>query len=325
MSKIVTVIGATGIQGGSVIRALLDSPEYSLRAVTRNTKSDAAKALATHGVEVVEADINSVESLQAAFKGSHAVFATTNFFEALPTLGVEKSMEIETRLGQNLADAAAATESLSHYVWSTLPNSRNNTGGKVVVPYYESKNRVDDYIKTEHPQLLLKTTFLWLGWYAGNADYPFYRPIELHTADGSKSYIQLLGVPPSAKIPTLGDERTNPGLFVRAILSRPDLTLPGKAVAGVDEHLTLAQIARAYGAVHGIKLRCVQIPKADYEELWPIWGGLMDVSHTYMEAMDGKGFSSVDEDVLSKEDLGVQGLIGTAEAFAAGKASEQRA
>lgn len=321
MSKIVTVIGATGIQGGSVIRALLDNPKYSLRAVTRNTKSDAAQALATRGVEVVEADINNVESLRAAFTGSHAIFAATNFFEALPKLGIEKSMEIETRLGSNLADAAAATETLEHYVWSTLPNSRKNTGGKVVVPYYESKNRVDDHIKANHPQLLRKTTFVWFGWYAGNMNYPWYRPSELHTADGSKSYIQLLSVSPSVTIPLLGDERANPGLFVRAILDRPDLTLPAKAVAGVDEQLTLAEVSRAYGAAHGINVRCVQISKADYNELWPGWAELMDVSHSYMGAMDGKGFSSIDEDVLSKEDLGLVNLIGTAKAFSANKTS----
>lgn len=321
MSKIVTVIGATGIQGGSVIRALLDSPDYSLRAVTRNAKSDAAKALAARGVEVVEADINNVESLVAAFRGSHAIFAATNFFEALPQLGIEKSMEIETRLGSNLADAAAATDSLAHYVWSTLPNSRKNTGGRVVVPYYESKNRADDHIKATLPQLLSKTTFLWLGWYAGNMRYPWYQPCEVHTADGSRSYVQLLDVPPSVRLPLLGDEAVNPGLFVRAILDRPDLTLPAKAVAGLDEQLTFAEVARAYGAAQGISVRCVQIPKADYRELWPAWGELMDVSHSYIEAMDGKGFSSVDEDVLTKEDLGLKGLVGTAEVFSANKFS----
>ncbi|KAK2598784.1 hypothetical protein N8I77_012171 [Diaporthe amygdali] len=323
MPKIVTVIGATGIQGGSVIRALLDNPQYSLRAVTRNTKSDAAKALAARGVEVVEADINSVESLRAAFAGSYAIFAMTNFFdEALPTLGIDKAMELETRQGRNLADAAAATDSLSHYVWSTLPNSRRNTNGKLVVPYYESKNQVDDHIKTSHPELLRKTTFLWLAWYASNMRYPWYLPSEVRTADGSKKYIQLVGLPPSVKIPLLGDERTNAGLFVRAILERPDLTLPAKAVAGLDELLSLAEVAQAYGAAQGIEVRCVQIPKEDYRELWPAWGDLMDVSHSYYEVMGDMGFSSVDEHVLSKADLGVEGLVGTAEAFAGIKLSD---
>lgn len=320
MSKIVTIIGATGTQGGSVIRALLDDPKYTLRAVTRNTESDAARALAARGVEVVEADINNAEALRAAFAGSHAIFAATNFFEALSTLGVEKSMEVETRLGINLADAAAATASLEHYVWSTLPDSRRNTGGRAVVPYYESKNRVDAHIRAQHPRLWRRTTLVWFGWYASNMDYPWYRPIEVHTAGGAgdnrSSYIQLMSVPPSIRIPLLGDERANPGRFVRAILARPDLTLPAKAVAAVDEQLSLSEVARAYGAALGVDVRCLQISKADYKDLYPAWGELMDSSHSYLEVMDGKGFSSVDGDVLSKEDLGVQGLVGTAEAFA---------
>lgn len=212
MSKIVTVVGATGVQGGSVVRALLENPEYSIRAITRNAKSDAAQALAARGIEVVEGDINNVESLRAAFAGSYAIFAVTNFFETIPTLGVEKSMEIETRLGTNLADAADMTESLVHYVWSTLPNSRKNTDGKIVVPYYESKNQVDHHIKA-NPSLLRKTTFLWIGWYAGNMNYPWFKPSEVHTADGSKLYMQMLGVPPSVRIPLLGDENTKRGAF----------------------------------------------------------------------------------------------------------------
>ena len=43
MSRLITVIGATGSQGGSVIRALLHHPDYSLRAVTRNSGRDAMR------------------------------------------------------------------------------------------------------------------------------------------------------------------------------------------------------------------------------------------------------------------------------------------
>ncbi|KAK8035706.1 hypothetical protein PG991_001779 [Apiospora marii] len=307
MSNIITVVGATGIQGGSVVRALLDDPKYSVRAITRNVKSDAAQALAARGVEVVEADMNDVSSLKAAFTGSHAIFAVTNFFEAVPTTGVEKSMEIETRLGANLADAAAATESLAHYI---------------VIPYYESKNRVDDYIKEKHPQLLQKTTFFWAGWYAGNMNYPWFKPIALPSADGgegSKRYIQLLSVAPSTMLPLAGDEKTNVGLFVRAILNHPERALPAKMVAGLIEQKTYSEVAQAYGAAQGIKVQCLQIPRDDYRELWPVWGELMDMTNSYLELMGGKALSTVDGVVLTKEDLEVEGLVGTVEAFAAEK------
>lgn len=57
MSKLITVFGATGNQGGSVIRAILEdaqlSKEFSIRAVTRDPSKPAAKELAAKGVEVV--------------------------------------------------------------------------------------------------------------------------------------------------------------------------------------------------------------------------------------------------------------------------------
>ncbi|KAK8140061.1 nitrogen metabolic regulation nmr [Apiospora sp. TS-2023a] len=317
MSKIITIVGATGTQGGSVVRALLDNPKYTIRAITRNVKSDAAQALAARGVEVVEADLHDVGSLRVAFVGSHAIFAVTNFFDVLPAMGVEKSMEIETRLGANLADAAAATESLTHYVWSTLPNSRRNTGGEIV-----SKNRVDDYIQEKHPRLLQKTTFFWAGWYAGNMNYPWFQPIAVPSAgdgDSPRPHIQLLGVSPSTTIPSAGDEKTNVGLFVRAILDHPEKTLPAKTAAGVVEQVTYSEVAQVYGAAQGIQVRCVQIPKDDYRELWPVWGELMDITNSYFEVMGGKAFDTADDIVLKKEDLEVEGLVGTAEAFAAEK------
>ena len=79
MSKIVTVFGATGTQGGAVIDALLqesDSP-YKIRAVTRDPSSASSKALVERGVEVVTADLSKRDSLRAAMKGAEAVFAVT--------------------------------------------------------------------------------------------------------------------------------------------------------------------------------------------------------------------------------------------------------
>lgn len=68
MSKLLTVLGATGAQGGSVVAAALRSNLYRVRAITRNVDSDAAKALSAQGVEVVTADLNDEESLIKAFE-----------------------------------------------------------------------------------------------------------------------------------------------------------------------------------------------------------------------------------------------------------------
>ena len=81
--KIIAVVGATGAQGGGLARAILADPNggFALRAITRDTSKDKAKALAAAGAEVVSADLDNVESLKKAFAGAHGVFGITNFWE----------------------------------------------------------------------------------------------------------------------------------------------------------------------------------------------------------------------------------------------------
>lgn len=79
-SKLITVYGATGTQGGSVVASLLQNKtgNFTLRAITRNPNSEKAKALAAQGVEVVKADGLVKEQVLEAFKGSWGVFVNTN-------------------------------------------------------------------------------------------------------------------------------------------------------------------------------------------------------------------------------------------------------
>lgn len=70
MAPILTVLGATGSQGGSVVNSALTEGVYKVRAVTRNVNSDKAKALAARGVEVVTADLNDQKSLVRVFEVS---------------------------------------------------------------------------------------------------------------------------------------------------------------------------------------------------------------------------------------------------------------
>src|ERR1700712_4786488 len=79
---LVAVVGATGQQGGSVVRHLLTSRLYRVRAITRNPSSPAALALAQQGVDVVRANLDVTAELTAAFTGAHAVFALTNHWDA---------------------------------------------------------------------------------------------------------------------------------------------------------------------------------------------------------------------------------------------------
>jgi len=92
-------------------------------------------------------------------KGATLIFAVTDFFEPFASKGPEEAIKVESAQGINLAKAAAATPTLKHYIWSTLPNGKKITGGKYVVPHFEAKNQIDAYIKSDS-SLLEKTTFV---------------------------------------------------------------------------------------------------------------------------------------------------------------------
>src|SRR5574339_1240495 len=81
--KIIAVLGATGAQGGGLVRAILadKSGEFTARALTRDVNSDKAKSLKNLGAEVVAVDIDNYESLKKAFTGAYGVFAVTFFWD----------------------------------------------------------------------------------------------------------------------------------------------------------------------------------------------------------------------------------------------------
>lgn len=115
--------------------------------------------------------------LSFSAKGAHAVFAVTQFWDYISANGAIKAGEIERRQAINLAEACAASTSLEHYIWSTLPSGAAATNGKVFVPHIEYKASVDEYIKDKLPELAKKTTFLWVGYYATNmASFPALKP-----------------------------------------------------------------------------------------------------------------------------------------------------
>src|SRR6266480_3775384 len=126
--KLIAVIGATGQQGGGVMRAPQARGQFKVRALTRNP--DKHRELAE---EVVEADLNRPETLKAAFEEAHGVFLVTNFREA----GTDE-------LKQATAAVRAAREAgVQHFVWSTLPNVEAISGGRFDVPHFTGKAKID--------------------------------------------------------------------------------------------------------------------------------------------------------------------------------------
>src|SRR2546429_3550056 len=124
MADLAVIVGATGGQGSSVLRALVKDGSYQIRAITRNPASEKAQALAAQGVEVVAADLNDEASVVKAFSGASVIFGTTDFFEPFVKAGPKEAMEVEYRQGVNIASAASKTSTLEHLIWSTLPDSR---------------------------------------------------------------------------------------------------------------------------------------------------------------------------------------------------------
>jgi hypothetical protein len=308
--KILTVVGATGVQGGSVVDALLASDTYALRALTRNPESKSGQALAAKGIEVVKADAGDLESLVAAFRGSHAIYAVSDFVSAFNQgRGAEYAMELEVGHGINLAKAAAATSGLHHYIWSTLPNSKELTGGKVVVPHLDSKNQVDVYIKSK-PELLAKTTFFVPSFYGENIYFPMMSPIEV---PGTGQYIQLHCTPLDSTFLALGHARTNIGLFVRAILEQPAKTLPAKMVVAGTEMTSLRKYLEIWSQVHGKPAHHAKVDRKAYDKLFPHWGEEIAIMMDFFEVAGEDSWFP--PGALGKDDLGIEGLVDLAEAL----------
>lgn len=277
--KTVTVVGATGAQGGSVVDYLLKSKsqEYTIRAITRFPDSVAAKTLAARGVEVVQANLSDAAALRAAFAGSFAVFAVTNFWGLFAeaqkelsagqdvSLAAGKAAAAETDMGVNMANAALATDTLQHYFWSTLTDAYTVTGGKSQPPHYDSKASVTRYIKSK-PELLAKTTFLWCAYYGTNLGWDFVKPLYYPVLG---QYIQLQGTPSDQPIACIGNTRSNFGAFVEAALAQPEKTRGGQTVFAFVEKSTLGGLLKIWAEAHNVKAVYVQVPR---DTLFSTWG-----------------------------------------------------
>jgi uncharacterized protein YbjT (DUF2867 family) len=174
--KLISVVGATGGQGGGLVKAILDNPDaqFTVRALTRSAQSTAARELAEAGAEVVEADLDDTQSLAGAFEGAHGAFIVTNYW-------AERSPEDEalrTRAGREIAqvDAAALAAKqagVAHVVWSTLEDTRDHFGAgervptvdeRFKVPHFDAKAEADDvFRKYDVPTTFLRTTLFFEG------------------------------------------------------------------------------------------------------------------------------------------------------------------
>ena len=164
--KIIAVVGATGAQGGGLVRAILADPQggFAARAMTRDPNRPAAQALAAAGAEVVAADVDDVDSLKRAFAGAHGAYCVTFFWAHF-------SPEKEQAEARTMAEAAKAA-GLQHVIWSTLEDTRTlvplsddrmpTLQGKYKVPHFDAKGEADRVLhRAGVPTTFLLASFYW--------------------------------------------------------------------------------------------------------------------------------------------------------------------
>lgn len=144
--KVILVTGATGRQGGAVIRNLADK-DWDLRALTRNPDSDSAIALKESGVTVFKGDMNDPESLKEPLNGAYGVFSVQNFWEA--------GKEGEISLGKAIATAAKEAN-VEHFVYTSVASADKNTG----IVHFDSKFTIEEFIRSiDLPYTIVRPVF----------------------------------------------------------------------------------------------------------------------------------------------------------------------
>jgi len=254
--KIIAVVGATGAQGGGLVRAILGDPAggFAVRAITRKLDSDKAKALAQQGAEVVAADLDDPASVKRAFEGAYGAFCVTNFWEHF-------SPEKEQAQARNMAEAARAAK-LQHVIWSTLEDVRKwvplsddrmpTLNKKWKVPHFDGKGEID-HVFTD---LGVPTTFLLTSFYWDNFVYFGMGPKK--GPDGTLAITMPMG---DRKMPGIAAEDI--GACAYAIF-KGGKQYVGKTVGISGEHLSGGEMAAAFSRALGKKVVYNEVEPAVY-------------------------------------------------------------
>ena len=252
--KLIAVVGATGAQGGGLVRALARDGTFAIRALTRDVTSEKAQALATLGATVVAADLDDIESLKRAFDGAYGAFCLTNYWEHFSP---------ERELAQARAQARAAKHAgLQHVIWSTLEDTRRwvplgdnrmpTLMGEYKVPHFDAKGEANaEFTSLGVPTTLFHTSFYWenlIYFGAGPKKGP----------DGKLAITMPMA---DKKLPGIAVEDIGKcalGLFKRGS------EFIGKTVGVAGEHLTGAQMAAALTQALGQEVRYNAVQPDEY-------------------------------------------------------------
>lgn len=257
--KVIAVIGATGQQGGGVVRALQASGQFKVRALTRNPTKHRDRG--DEVVEVVEADLDRPETLKAAFERAHGVFLVTNFWE-------EGANELKQTTA---AVRAAMAAGVKHFIWSTLPNVEAISGGKFDVPHFTGKARIDPIVKKAGFE---NHTFVIAPFYYQNLVGSLAPQKQ---ADGSLGW--ALPLDPSVRVIHLGDINEL-GNIVAGAFANPHEAGNGEYLPLVGDFLSFNEIVDTLNR-QGHNFSFKQVPKdgfpSEIAETFSYWE-----AHTYL-------------------------------------------
>jgi uncharacterized protein YbjT (DUF2867 family) len=278
--ELIAVVGATGQQGGGVVRALQASSQFKVRALSRNPGKHHELA-----DEVVEADLNRPETLKAAFEEAHGVFLVTNFREK----GTDE-------LKQATAAVRAAKDAgVKHFVWSTLPNVEAISGGKFDVPHFTGKAKIDRIVKEAG---FPHHTFVIAPGYYQN----FVGSLAPQKqADGSVGW--ALPLDPDVRCLHMGDIREL-GNIVAGAFAHPDEAGNGEYLPLVGDFMSFHEIIDTLnGQGHNFSFK--RVPKEVFAGLFPGAAELAEM-FSYWEAHTYLGSDSSDRISLANKIAGRQ-------------------
>jgi uncharacterized protein YbjT (DUF2867 family) len=255
-TKVIAVLGATGAQGGGLVRAIVADKTggFSARALTRDPNSEKAKALAQLGAEVVQANVDDVDSLRRAFMGAYGAFCVTFFWDHF-------SPEKESAEAAGMARAAKDT-GIKHVIWSTLEDVRRfvplgddrmpTLMGKYKVPHFDGKGESDHFFT----DLGVPTTFLVPSFYWEN--FISFGAGPKRGPDGVLALTMPMG---NQKLAGIASEDI--GASAYAIFKR-GRDFIGKTVGIAGDQLTVADMASALTKALGQEVRYNDVPPEAY-------------------------------------------------------------
>lgn len=255
-SKIIAVVGATGAQGGGLVRAIQADPSggFRARALTRDPNSEKARALAALGAEVVAADIDDAASVDRAFAGAYGAFCVTFFWDHF-------SPDREIAQARTMANAAKHA-GLQHVIWSTLEDTRERIPldddrmptlmERYKVPHLDAKAEADRFFaEAGVPTTYLLTSFFWDNFiHFGMAPSP--------AADGALALTFPMG---DRRLPGIAAEDI--GKCAYGIFKAGPATI-GRRIGIAGEFLTGDQMAAAFAQLYGEPVRYQAVPADVY-------------------------------------------------------------